>query len=198
LLFAELEPALARGRWPVAIPLALAVVAGGGMLAAKAANGSAAGWERAKAERVRRLTDELAARLSPGDTVQVLDTSGGGIHALLRLRVTEPTRFVYDFHFFHDTAHPVIRPLRAEPARRRAARARQRRLRGERRARFQGRRRVERSVHARHRPPRAAGERAAAVARAAVCPAGRRPPAREGRGHAPGAEALAHVAARQG
>jgi len=122
LLFAELEPALAHGRWPVAIPLALAVVAGGGMLAAKAANGSAAGWERAKAERVRRLTDELAARLSPGDTVQVLDTSGGGIHALLRLRVTEPTRFVYDFHFFHDTAHPVIRALRAELARGLAAR----------------------------------------------------------------------------
>jgi hypothetical protein len=46
--------------------------------------------------------------------VQVFDTTGGGIHALLRLGVREPTRFLYDFHFFHDTGHPTIRALRAE------------------------------------------------------------------------------------
>ena len=46
--------------------------------------------------------------------MQVLDTTGGGIHALLRLGVREPTRFLYDFHFFHDASHPVIRALRAE------------------------------------------------------------------------------------
>ena len=44
----------------------------------------------------------------------MLDTTGGGIHALLRLRLREPTRFVYDFHFFHDTEQPTIRALRAE------------------------------------------------------------------------------------
>jgi hypothetical protein len=122
LLFAELEPALARRRWPVAIPLALAVVAGGGLLASKAADASAAGWERAKADRVRGLAGELAARLTPGDTVQVLDTTGGGIHALLRLGVVEPTRFIYDFHFFHDTSAPAIRALREELVRGLAAR----------------------------------------------------------------------------
>src|SRR6185503_3520409 len=122
LLFAEIEPALARRRWPVAIPLALAVVAAGGLLAAKAADASAAGWERAKAERVRGLARELAARLRPGDTVQVLDTTGGGIHALLRLGVAEPTRFIYDFHFFHDTSAPAVRALRDELTRGLAAR----------------------------------------------------------------------------
>ena len=46
--------------------------------------------------------------------MQVLDTTDGGVHALLRLSVVEPTRFLYDFHFFHDTGQPVIRGLRAE------------------------------------------------------------------------------------
>ena len=49
-----------------------------------------------------------------GDTVQVLDTTDGGIHALFRAQVREPTRFLYDFHFFHDTEQPAIRALRAE------------------------------------------------------------------------------------
>ena len=49
-----------------------------------------------------------------GDTVQVLDTTSGGIHALLRLGVREPSRFIYDFHFFHDAEQPAIRALRAE------------------------------------------------------------------------------------
>ena len=26
----------------------------------------------------------------------------------------QPTRFIYDFHFFHDLDHPTIRALRAE------------------------------------------------------------------------------------
>jgi hypothetical protein len=89
-------------------------VAAAALLASKAAEASAAGWERDKAALARRLAGELAPRLRPGDTVQVLDTTGGGIHALLRLRVREPTRFLYDFHFFHDVGHPAIEALRAE------------------------------------------------------------------------------------
>ena len=114
LLFAEAGPAVAALRRPLAIPLLAVIVAAGALLGNKAAGASAAGWERDKAARVRGLTDELAARLRPGDTVQVLDTTAGGIHALLRLGVREPTRFVYDFHFFHDVGHPTIRALRAE------------------------------------------------------------------------------------
>jgi len=60
------------------------------------------------------LVRELETRLHPGDTVQVLDTTGGGAHALLRLRRRQPTRFVYDFHFFHDVDTPIVRALRAE------------------------------------------------------------------------------------
>ena len=114
LLFAEAGPAVARLRRPVAIPLLAVILAAGALLGDKATAASAAGWERDKAARVRRLADELAARLRPGDTVQVLDTTAGGIHALLRLGVREPTRFVYDFHFFHDVGHPTITALRAE------------------------------------------------------------------------------------
>jgi hypothetical protein len=114
LLFAEVEPALARPRRPAAMALVLLVLVASALLADKAAAASAAGWERAKAADVRALADELARRLAPGDTVQVLDTTAGGLHALLRLGVREPTRFLYDFHFFHDVGHPTIRALREE------------------------------------------------------------------------------------
>ena len=114
LLFSEVAPALARLRSPAAVPLLATVLIAGALLGAKAAGTSPAGWERDKAARVEALAAELAARLGPGDTVQVLDTTGGGIHALLRLGVREPTRFVYDFHFFHDTEQPTIRALREE------------------------------------------------------------------------------------
>jgi len=111
---AEIAPALARLRRPVALPFLLSVALTLIVLSGKAMAVSPAGWERAKADVARRLADELAPRLRPGDTVQVLDTTGGGIHALLRLGVREPTRFLYDFHFFHDDAQPAIRALRAE------------------------------------------------------------------------------------
>jgi len=57
---------------------------------------------------------DLDRRLAPGDLVQVLDTTDAGIHALLRLRVRQPTRFLYDFHFYHDRDSPAIARLRAE------------------------------------------------------------------------------------
>jgi hypothetical protein len=49
-----------------------------------------------------------------GATVQVMDTTAGGIHALLRLGLRQPTRFIYDFHFFHDVDDSRIASLRAE------------------------------------------------------------------------------------
>jgi hypothetical protein len=101
-----------RGAWtaPVLISVALAVM----LLAGKARAVSPAGWERDKAAAAGRLAAELAPMLAPGERVQVLDTTEGGIHALLRLGVRQPTRFIYDFHFFHDTDRPVIQALRAE------------------------------------------------------------------------------------
>jgi hypothetical protein len=113
LLVAEL-PASPR-RWGLAaLPVALGVALTFVLLADKALAVSPAGWERDKADSARRLAAELAPMLAPGDTVQVFDTTEGGVHALLRLGVREPTRFLYDFHFFHDVEHPTIRALRAE------------------------------------------------------------------------------------
>src|SRR5687767_3180580 len=67
-----------------------------------------------KERRVTALTRDLAARTKPGDVVQVLDTTDGGVHALLRARLVQPTRFLYDFHFFHHPGAPMIERLRAE------------------------------------------------------------------------------------
>jgi len=71
-------------------------------------------WIAAKARRVSALTRDLGPLVPPGETVQVLDTTAGGVHALLRLGVRQPTRFIYDFHFFHHGDDPRIRALRAE------------------------------------------------------------------------------------
>lgn len=71
-------------------------------------------WIAEKARRVAALTRDLAPLVPAGATVQVLDTTGGGIHALLRLGLRQPTRFIYDFHFFHDVDDPRIGALRAE------------------------------------------------------------------------------------
>lgn len=114
LLVAEVKPALARVRRPVAGLLLLSVTLAIGLLADRALAVSPAGWERDKADRARRLAAELAPMLAPGETVQVFDTTAGGIHALLRLGARQPTRFLYDFSFFHDTDHPTIRTLRTE------------------------------------------------------------------------------------
>ena len=46
--------------------------------------------------------------------MQVLDTTEAGVHALLRLHAVQPTRFLYDFHFYHDVDSPVVRKLRAD------------------------------------------------------------------------------------
>ena len=112
LAFAELGPALAHRRAfgaPLAASLALTLI----LLAQRGVEAANAGWIRDKVDTVRGLTRDLGA-LEPGDTVQVFDTTDGGLHALLRLGAVQPTRFLYDFHFFHDEAAPEIRALRAE------------------------------------------------------------------------------------
>ena len=113
LLFAELSAALAARRWAAA-PMVAVVITALVLLSVKGLEAAPAGWEHDKEARVRVLVHELGTRLNPGDTVQILDTTGGGAHALLRLRLRQPTRFIYDFHFFHDVETPVVRALRAE------------------------------------------------------------------------------------
>lgn len=106
----------APSQWRRPVPVAVLVCAGlaATLLADKATAAGPAGWERAKAERAHTLAEALSRHLVPGDTVQVLDTTAGGVHALLRLGVRQPTRFLYDFHFYHDVAHPTVQALRAE------------------------------------------------------------------------------------
>jgi len=83
-------------------------------LGLKGADAADAPWIAAKERRVSALVRDLEPLVGPGGTVQVMDVTEGGIHALLRLHLREPTRFLYDFHFFHDEGDPRIQALRAE------------------------------------------------------------------------------------
>jgi hypothetical protein len=117
LLGAELEPLLRSRRFLVAGPLtACLLLTGTGfwLKGAEAARSAEDGWIAAKERRARALAADLGPRLRRGDLVQVLDTTEGGVHALLRLHARQPSRFLYDFHFFHDVDHPFVRRLRAE------------------------------------------------------------------------------------
>jgi hypothetical protein len=84
------------------------------VLAAKGVEAMGAEWIDAKARRVAAITRDLGPLVPAGGTAQVLDVTEGGIHALLRLGLRQPTRFLYDFHFFHDETAPRILALRAE------------------------------------------------------------------------------------
>ncbi|MBI4635605.1 MAG: hypothetical protein HY727_04585 [Candidatus Rokubacteria bacterium] len=122
LAFCELEQLVEARRLAVAVPLAASLVAVFLGLEVKGAEAASAAWIWDKERVVRLLTQDLGRQLRPGDRVQVLDTTEGGVHALLRLGVPQATRFLYDFHFFHDTAQPVIQGLRRELLRELAAR----------------------------------------------------------------------------
>ena len=104
------SPALALSR---ALALAMLVVAVG-LLGVKGVEAADARWIADKEARVSSLTRDLARLVGSGDSVQVMDVTEGGIHALLRLHLRQPTRFLYDFHFFHDERDPRIQALRAE------------------------------------------------------------------------------------
>jgi 4-amino-4-deoxy-L-arabinose transferase-like glycosyltransferase len=101
-------PALSR-----ALALAMLVVAVG-LLGIKGVEAADARWIAEKEARVSALARDLAGLVPRGASVQVMDVTEGGIHALLRLHVRQPTRFLYDFHFFHDEGDPRIQALRAE------------------------------------------------------------------------------------
>lgn len=121
--------ALAGWRWPRGWPAVGRVVAPGLLAAlvvvldAKAIDAVDAPWIGDKQRRVGAMVRDVGPLLrdprlraagGPPVTVQVMDLTEGGIHALLRLGVRQPTRFIYDFHFFHDVRDPRIQALRAE------------------------------------------------------------------------------------
>ena len=138
----------------------------------------------------QRFLDEIGQYLP--EAGPVLDIGCGFGLFSLYYAATGPRRFVRGLDLSGA-------PHRAGPARGRPPRPRQRRLRGGRRPRLQGRRRGGGGLHARHRPPRARPRRCrrcSAPLRAQ--PAGGRPAARQGRRHASRRQALVHVAARPG
>jgi len=90
----------------------MAIVMGGQSLAAGLTKSS---FIVKKQDLVKQLEQDLGTLpLSKTDTIQILDTAEGGIHALLRLGRHLPTRFIYDFHFYHDIQSPFIQDLRHE------------------------------------------------------------------------------------
>jgi hypothetical protein len=111
---AGLGVARERGRpWP-AVVLVTALAVSTGVLGWKGARNLDPAWVRAKVERAHAVAGVLAPLVAGGGTVQVLDTTDGGVHALYLLGVRQPTRFLYDFPFYHDVDHPYVRRLRAE------------------------------------------------------------------------------------
>ena len=98
----------------VALPLLACAAVAAVMLERKGVEAADAAWILAKERRVSALVADLDGRIGQGDLVQVLDTTEAGVHALLRLHAVQPTRFLYDFHFYHDVESPIIRKLRAE------------------------------------------------------------------------------------
>jgi hypothetical protein len=114
LLFSEVAAVLRVPRRLVGVPLAASLAIIVLMLGFTGARTAEATWIWDKERVVRLLTWDLQQLVHPGDTVQVFDTTDGGVHALLRLHLTEPSRFLYDFHFLHDIERPAIRALRSE------------------------------------------------------------------------------------
>jgi hypothetical protein len=114
LAFSVLTPTLTTARSWLTVTCTVALAATLVLLTIKGLEASEAPWIWDKERRVRVLVDDLSRGLAPGDTVQVLDIADGGLHALLRLRVRQPTRFLYDVFFFHEADRPVVRAMRAE------------------------------------------------------------------------------------
>lgn len=105
--------ALGSGRRLAAATLVAALLVTLG-LGAKGLRNLDPAWIVAKRARAHAVAAVLRPLVADGGTVQVLDTTDGGVHALYLLGARQPTRFLYDFHFYHDLTHPYVRRLRAE------------------------------------------------------------------------------------
>jgi hypothetical protein len=123
-LTGDRQPSLQPVEWsrrrkalrPVALSFLVLAIAGlgrRGLYGTEGINGTdVAGVE--ENQRVEEMVADLRAAVPSGDTVQIMDTKGWAIDALLRLHLRQPTRFIYDFHFFHHQGTPYIRNLREE------------------------------------------------------------------------------------
>ena len=114
LAFSEVEALLSRRRVIAGGLLVLILGVTTVLLGLRGRDAVNAAWIWDKEMVVRRLVADLSLNLRPADRVQMLDTAEGGTHALLRLGLPSATRFLYDFHFFHDAGHPTIERFRDE------------------------------------------------------------------------------------
>ena len=64
--------------------------------------------------RVDAIAEFLDANLVAGETVQPLDWSGGAVHAMLLAEASCASRFLFDYHFYHDLESPVVQRWRAQ------------------------------------------------------------------------------------
>lgn len=62
--------------------------------------------------RAEEISTFLKANLKPGEKVQPLDWTNGGIYALLLAKAPLATSFIYEFHFYHHISNPYIQHLR--------------------------------------------------------------------------------------
>ena len=70
-------------------------------------------YQTTKSQRIDDIFIYLQQRIRPEDKVQLLDWTGGSVHALLRLHAITATPFVEDFYFYHHISNPYIQGLRA-------------------------------------------------------------------------------------
>jgi hypothetical protein len=113
-LFAELEAALAWRPFAVGLPLAACCLTAAGLLGARGVDAVPTYFATAKVTHVRYVVGDLARITRPDDLVQVLDTTEGGVHALLLLGLRQPTRFLCDFPLFATPEAPITTRYRAE------------------------------------------------------------------------------------
>lgn len=72
-------------------------------------------WDNKEQKSIAPLTaDILSFNLDKTDTIQIMDSTHGGTATLLILDIDQPTRFVYDTVFYHDTDTAYIQGLQQE------------------------------------------------------------------------------------
>ena len=64
--------------------------------------------------RVDAIAQWLRSSVQHGQKVQVMDWTGGAVHAMLEARIANATRFIYDYHFYHHVSQPYNKQLRQE------------------------------------------------------------------------------------
>ena len=67
---------------------------------------------RAQQRTRRKLVAEIRQRVGPGETVQMMDLTYGGLHALMETGAHQPTAMLYDFPLYESSDHPYVQSLR--------------------------------------------------------------------------------------